>query len=103
MKVKDILPSFQGPTKGIERPGRRAQEVPVRLGAGRAETPPAADRVELNGRAVMAEAQQRIRAFPETREERVEALRREIQAGTYQVEPERVARAMLHDLLKDIY
>jgi len=103
MKVKDILPYFQGPAKGVERPGRGGRGEAVRLRGERTEGPPAEDRVELNGRAVVAEARERMRELPEVREERVEALRREIQAGTYHVEPERVARALLADLLKDIY
>ena len=104
MKI-NINPYFQ--TQGTEvkkaEKGQRPQEVERTAEQARAPKEERTDRVELRGSQMMERARARVREMPEVREERVEALRKEIEAGTYNVAPSEVARAMLSDLLKDIF
>jgi len=103
MKVKDVLPYLQTPARGVERSGKGPR--PERVPSGRPENTvtEAGDRVELRSRRMVEEARNRAQEIPEVREEKVEALRRRIESGAYRVAPEKVARAMLADLLRDIY
>ena len=105
MKV-NINPYLQ--TQGMEvkkaERGQRPQEVERTAEESRAPREESrTDRVDLQGSQIMERARARAREIPEVREERVEALRKEIEAGTYNVAPSEVAQAMLSDLLKDIF
>ena len=57
------------------------------------------DRVQLSEKAKKVEHLHRaVDAVPEVRQEKVQALKRAIQEGTYQVDAERIAQKMLEEL-----
>jgi flagellar biosynthesis anti-sigma factor FlgM len=95
MKIDETNPRPLGPVAA----GYGPTPSTTRAGDGSRATPAAAGpavRVELSARsrelaAVLAAAA----AAPDVRAERLEALRRELTAGTYRVDPVVVARAML--------
>ncbi len=104
MKIKDVLPYLQTPARGVEGSAQTGKTERSRgATTERNQAPEGGDRVELRGRQMVEEARARAREIPEVREERVEALRRQIEAGNYEVAPEKVARAMMSDLLREIY
>ena len=103
MKIKNVLPYVRPSTQDIGKTERgRIERVPS-SGPERMRGAEAEDRVELHTQRIVEEARSRLREIPETREERIQTLRQKIQSGNYQVSPEKVARAMLSDLLRDIY
>lgn len=68
-------------------------------GAAETEATPPKDTVELsNDAAAIETARQVIAGLPETRAEKVEELRRQVQDGTYQVSPEGIAEKMLTEM-----
>jgi negative regulator of flagellin synthesis FlgM len=100
MKIQDTHPRPLGPApapaveagRGAARSGLDPSLVPGRASA---EGDPAV-RVDLSARsrelaAILAAA----RSAPDLRAERLAAVRRELEAGTYRVDPVAVARAML--------
>ncbi len=104
MKIKNVLPYVKPSAQGVEKTDRGRTERAARSGAGgEARKPENEDRVELRTRKIIEEARTRLREVPEVREEKVAALREKIQSGNYEVPPEKVARAMLSDLLRNIY
>lgn len=104
MKIKDVLPYLQTPAQGVERSGKSGKPERIRGNTPkRDQAAESGDRVELRSRQMVEEARARAREIPEVREEKVEALRRQIESGTYEVAPEKVARAMISDLLREIY
>lgn len=71
-------------------PGRTARRDDAVRGAE------AGDRIQLSPEVrEIAGLAETARQLPDVREERVEALRRELAAGTYKVEPRQLARAIL--------
>lgn len=101
MKISDTNPRPLGPlpggpaATGIGRGAARPGVDPSVAGATSGAAGPAV-RVEVSARsrelaAVLAAAA----AAPDLRAERLAALRRELDAGTYRVDPVAVARAML--------
>ncbi len=58
----------------------------------------AADRVELSEEAQALAKQALDRGLSDTRDEKVEAIRKQVETGTYQVDPRELARIMLHRL-----
>lgn len=57
------------------------------------------DRVQLSERAKKVEQLRKaIDAVPEVRQEKVQALKRAIQEGTYQIDAEKIAKKMLEEL-----
>ncbi len=90
----------QGPQRVTER---RTERVREEVRARETRTTPQQDRVELRGSQMMERVRERMNEIPEVRQERVEALRRQIEEGTYNVEPREVARAMMNELLREIF
>lgn len=80
-----------GGTRRTEQPaGARPVRKPESSGAG------GGDRIELSATAreiaALAETASRL---PEIRQDKVDTLRRALDAGTYEVNPQRLARAIL--------
>lgn len=61
---------------------------------------PGEDTVELNDAAArFREAREAIGALPDVREEKVAALKAQIESGTYEIQTERVAAKLIRDAL----
>lgn len=100
MKIDNLYQKFtvQNPehTKQAQGEAQRQQEV-------RQEPAPRTDRVELSQTARdIKKIESVLKTTPDVRTEKVRALKEQIEAGTYQVEPKKIANAMVADLLKDI-
>ena len=102
MQIKDALTLNNKTVEGKER-----ASVPKR-GQGSATTSGAkaeavADRVEISGRSrEMARAHERLAATPAVRQERVEAIKEQIQNQQYKVDAQKVAQKMITDFLNEI-
>ncbi len=58
-----------------------------------------ADQVELSGKAREVEnLRAEIGALPEVRQERVEAIRKAIEAGNYRIDPGKIAEKMIDEI-----
>jgi negative regulator of flagellin synthesis FlgM len=85
---------------GTNRPevGRPAKGVPS-TPAGDAATGPGADAARVSPDRVHVRAlEAELKAAPEIRKDKVEALQRRIREGQFRVEPEQVAQAMLSEM-----
>ncbi len=81
---------------------RAAAGPPAEEAAGRPAVSRDRDTVELNDAAArFQEARETIRTLPDIREEKVAALKAQIEAGTYAIQPERVAAKLIRDALLD--
>lgn len=60
---------------------------------------PAADRVDISSRSrEIAELMAKIEKIPDLREERIKEIREAIQAGSYEIDPRRIAEKILSEL-----
>lgn len=103
MKIKDVNPYLQTQTAEVKKAGKGERTAQGSEKQAEKIKTTREDRIELRGSQIVERAKARVREMPEVREERVEALKRQIESGSYNVPPEQVARAMLSDLLKDIF
>ncbi len=100
MKIENLYQNFniqnseqvkQTPSEA-QKVATNAQEAPVRE-----------DRVELSQTARdIKKIESVLKTTPEVRTEKVNALKEQIETGSYQVDSQKVANAMLADLLKDL-
>jgi len=87
--ISRSIPSRPRPVHGSQSdPNSKSQTV----------KPPIGDRVEVSDRArALLVAKQALSQSPEVRQEKVEALKQMVKAGTYQVPGEKIAERMLGD------
>jgi len=70
------------------------------LGQGSVQKISPVDKVDLSGRAKgMAEMTGAINQMPEIRTEKVEAIGKSVNDGTYKVDPEKVASKMIDEMI----
>lgn len=102
MQIKDALTLTNKTVEGKERASvsKGGQSSTTASGA-KAEA--VADRVELSGRSrEMARAHERLAATPAVRQDKVDALREQIQNQQYKVDAQKVAHKMITDFLDEI-
>jgi len=103
MQIKDALTLNNKTVEGKERasvPRGKGQGAATASGA-KAEA--VADRVEISGRSrEMARAHERLAATPAVRQEKVEAIKEQIQNQQYKVDAQKVAHKMITDFLNEI-
>ena len=103
MKINDahqkLLEAYLNQAQAAQGPAQAQGQQAAQQGAGA----PKADKVDLSsGSKLLQQVNEAMRAEEPGRAERVQAIGREVQAGTYQVRPEQVANRMLTDLIKDM-
>ena len=77
----------------VQKSGKQAPEA----------APSRGDRVELSQTArEMKKIESVLKTTPDVRAEKVQAIKEQIEAGTYQVDSKKVANAMLADMIKDL-
>ena len=95
MKLTGIFPQIK--TEKIQKSGSVDLAKPVRV-----STALGGDRVELSsGSREVMKMQEILQETPEVRREKVDALKRQIEEGTYQVDPQKVADKMMWSLISD--
>ncbi len=103
MQIKDALTLNNKTVEGKERASsvpKRGQSAATASGA-KAEA--AGDRVEISGRSrEMARAHERLAATPAVRQEKVDAIKEQIQNREYKVDAQKVAHKMITDFLNEI-
>jgi negative regulator of flagellin synthesis FlgM len=64
-----------------------------------AVTGPAADRVDISGRSKeLADIQAAVNQLPDVRAEKVQEIKKSVEAGTYTVDPSKVAESILKSI-----
>ncbi len=64
---------------------------------------PATDRVEIsNGSKFLIKVNEAMKADDPERATRMQMIKEQVQNGSYKVDPEKVANAMMKDLIKDL-
>jgi negative regulator of flagellin synthesis FlgM len=67
------------------------------------QAPAQGDRVQIsNGSKFLQKVNEAMKAEDPQRAERLQMIKEQVQNGTYEVDPEKVANAMMKDLLKDL-
>ncbi len=103
MQIKDALTLNNKTVEGKERAGsvpKRGQSATTASGA-KAEA--VSDRVEISGRSrEMARARERLATTPAVRQEKVDAIKEQIQNQDYKVDAQKVAQKMIIDFLNEI-
>ncbi len=69
----------------------------------KADVPAGTDRVELSSNSrILQQVNKAVKAEDPQRAEHVKMIKEQVQNGTYDVDPEKVAQGMLKDLIKDM-
>jgi len=96
MKLTGIFPQIKTENK-IQKSSSVDLSTPVRT-----STSVGSDRVELSaGSREVMKMQEILQETPEIRKDKVDALKKEIEEGTYQVDSNQVADKMMWSLLSD--
>ncbi len=67
------------------------------------QAPAQGDRVQISkGSKFLQKVNEAMKAEDPQRAERLQMIKEQVQNGTYEVDPEKVANAMMKDLLKDL-
>ena len=102
MKIDNVYNKFiKGPEEITQAQNgtQKAAQKPAQPN----ETPTRGDRVEISQTSKdirMIDAV--LKTTPEVRTDKVQALKEQIESGTYQVDAKKVANAMMADLLKEL-
>ncbi len=97
MKLTSVFPQIKTDNK-IQKSSGSASTKPV---AG--SVPLAADKVEFSaGSREVLKMQELLQEAPDVRQELVADLKRQVEDGSYQVDPYKVADKMLKSLLSDV-
>lgn len=97
MKISGNQPPYGHDLKQVRESGKEGVSPPERPGEG---SRPASDRVDLSTRG--RELSDLVRAsgnLPEVRVDKVEAVTKAIKGGTYTIDPLKVAKRILDELL----
>ncbi|MHB0870612.1 MAG: flagellar biosynthesis anti-sigma factor FlgM [Chloroflexota bacterium] len=100
MDIRDISPD-DGAKRVSAQEARRINPSTAETGEKARDTrapQKAADRVELSEEAQALAKQALDPGLSETRDEKVEAIRKQVETGNYQVDPQELARIMLQRL-----
>lgn len=96
MKLTDAISQIRTDNKIEVKKARKAEGAPDETG------PTSSDKVELSSNSRDVQKMQEILAqTPEMRMEMIEALKKEINEGTYRVDSRDIADKMLDDLLEE--
>ncbi len=96
MKLTDAISQIRTDNKVEVKKTRKAEGDPGVAGLV------AADKVELSSNSRDVQKMQEILAqTPEMRMEMIESLKKEIDAGTYQIDSREIANKMMNELLSD--
>ncbi|MBI5849273.1 MAG: flagellar biosynthesis anti-sigma factor FlgM [Nitrospirae bacterium] len=97
MKVYGNKPPEQQDASGKTQKVPKADQV---LGSGSVQKISPVDKVDLSGKAKgMAEMTSAINQMPEIRTEKVEAIGKSVNDGTYKIDPEKVASKMIDEMI----
>jgi negative regulator of flagellin synthesis FlgM len=97
MKVYGSKPPEKQDASGKAQKVPKADQV---LGQGSVQKISPVDKVDLSGKAKgMAEMTSAINQMPEIRTEKVEAIGKSVNDGTYKVDPEKVASKMIDEMI----
>lgn len=100
MKINDsqqkLLEAYLNQAQAVQGQVQNQQNVPQ-------QQPQATDKVDLSsGSRLMQQVNNAMNVEQPDRAARIEAIRQQVQQGTYQVDAGRVADKMMADLLKDL-
>jgi flagellar biosynthesis anti-sigma factor FlgM len=100
-----IDPNKPPESQAPKRSAQNAQNVQKAAGAEQKEktaqvkNPAPADRVDISGRSKdVADIRSALQQIPETRDARVQEIKQSIDAGTYTVDPRKVAESILKSI-----